>query len=152
MQVKQFVVLVLEDQKYCIPIEYVNGIISDATITLVPGATSHIRGVSDIRGDIIPVVSLKKLFNIEKHEKEEDKLLNVKILGKSIGFLVDSASQVVNVESKYISKMPAIALSGGSRYLESVALIEGEAIIVINPEKLFTEEEKQELFELKKTD
>lgn len=144
---RQYVVISLEEQKFCIPIELVNGIIDKFSITGVPNSRSYIQGVTNIRGDIVPVISLKRIFALEDSRPSDAKLLNVFLTGKSIGFLVDKASQVLTVEEEDLSEMPKLA-GANNLYFDMVAKIEGRLIIVLNPIELFDEEEKRELFAL----
>lgn len=144
---RQYVVISLEEQKFCIPIELVNGIIDKFNITGVPNSRSYIQGVTNIRGDIVPVISLKSIFTLRDSKPEDAKLLNVILSGKSIGFLVDKASQVLTVEEEDLSEMPKLAGSS-NLYFDMVAKIDGRLIIVLNPVELFDEEEKRELFAL----
>lgn len=145
----QYVVISLEEQKFCIPIELVNGIIDKFSVTEVPNSRAYIQGVTNIRGEIVPVISLKSIFNLNDSKPGDSKLLNIILHGKGIGFLVDKASQVLSVEEADVSVMPALAGSSNA-YFDMVAKIKEELIIVLNPVELFDEDEKRELFELTK--
>lgn len=145
---RQFVVIGLEEQKFCIPISLVNGIIEKFSITNVPNSLPYVAGVANIRGDIVPVVSLKKIFSIEEKPKANKRLLNVVLSGQNIGFLVDSASQVVTVEEHKIKKMPEITINSERKYLDMAATIENELFIILKLEQLFDENEKKELLSL----
>lgn len=145
---KQYVVIGLEDQRYCIPIELVGGVIDKFSVTIVPNSLNYVDGVTNIRGDIVPVISLKNIFNISDSKTNDTKLLNVILSGKNIGFVVDSASQVLAVDEENLCSMPKIATDNKRTYFDMVAKIEGELYIVLNPMELFGEAEKRELFRL----
>ncbi len=142
---KQLVVIGLEDQKFCVPIEMVSSIIETFSTTKVPNSRAYIEGVTNIRGDIVPVICLKKIFGIQRRSGRDARLLNVMIDGKNIGFLVDSASQVVSIESEMLSEMPRIVSSDSSRYFDMVANIGDELLIVLDLCNIFDEDEKREL-------
>lgn len=144
---RQYVVISLEEQRFCIPIELVNGIIDKFNITAVPNSRSYIQGVTNIRGDIVPVISLKAIFSLVDSKPGDAKLLNVFLSGKSIGFLVDKASQVVTVEEEDLTEMPKLA-AASQAYFDRVAKIDEKLVIVLNPVELFDDEEKRELFAL----
>ncbi len=146
---KQFVVIALGEQKYCMPIELVSGVIDHFSVTHVPNSMSYVDGVSNIRGEILPVVNLKKMFNIDDDKTVEPKLMNVSLNGKNIGLVVDSASNVITVDEQFVSDIPPILCPKDRKYFNMVANIDGNLAIVIDPFGLFTEEEKRELFSLK---
>ncbi len=144
---KQFVVIGLENQRYCMPIELVSGVIDNFSITNIPNSLDFVEGVSNIRGEVLPVVNLKKLFRISDSQEFEDKLMTVSIQGKSIGIVVDSASNVITVDDEYIDTIPPV-LGKGKQFFNMVANIEDSLALVIDPLGLFDEYERKELFSL----
>lgn len=146
---KQFVVIDLSKQKYCMPIELVSAVIDEFSVTRVPNSLRYVQGVSNIRGEILPVVDLKSIFGIEEQGGGHSKLMSVSISGKNVGLMVDSASNVISVEEHFVRDLPSILQSKEKQYFQTVAEIDGELAIVINPSGLFTEEEKAEMFRLK---
>ncbi len=146
---KQFVVIALGEQKYCMPIELVSGVIDHFSVTNVPNSLSYVDGVSNIRGEILPVVNLKKVFKLNDDQTVEPKLMSVSLNGKNVGLVVDSASNVITVDEEFVSDIPPILNQKDRQCFNMVANIDGNLAIVINPFGLFTEEEKRELFSLK---
>lgn len=146
---RQFVIIDLEHQKYCIPIELVNAVIDHVVLTKVPNTLSYVEGVSNIRGEILPVVNLKKVFGIASDSRSDHKLMSISLGSNDVGLLVDSASNVISVDEEHIRVLPPLLLSKERRYFQSAAEIDGELLIIINPRGLFSEEEKEELFSLK---
>ncbi len=144
---RQFVLIGLEEQRYCMPIELVSGVIDSFSITKVPNSLNFVDGVANIRGEVIPVVSLKRMFNIADSGKYEEKLMNVSIQGQNIGVIVDSASNVITVDEEFLRDIPPI-LENGKKFFDMVASIDGTLAIVINPLGLFNEYEKEELLSL----
>ncbi len=146
---KQFVVIALGEQKYCMPIELVSGVIDSFSVTNVPNSLPYVDGVANIRGDILPVVSLKKIFQLKEDKAVEPKLMSVSISGKNIGLVVDSASNVITVQDEYINVIPPILDKKNKEHFNMVADLDGTLSLVINPMGLFSEEDKQELFDMK---
>ncbi len=142
---KQFIIIDLENQRYCIPIDLVIGVIDSFNITNVPNSLSYVEGVSNIRGEVVPIVSLKKVFKINDSGLHEKKLLIVSISNHNIGLVVDGASNVVSVDASLVNKVPPIINSEGKTIFNMVATVDGELTMVIDPLSLFSETERKEL-------
>ncbi len=139
----QYVVFRLSKEKYCIDISFVAGITEFKEITAVPEAPYFIDGIINLRGDIIPIVNLKKRFNIEQTEKTADtRIIVVKVAGKDVGFIVDEASQVIRISTEDIEEAPEIIKGKDREYISGVAKIAGEIAIVLDLERVLNEEEK----------
>lgn len=149
MTENQFVVFRLGNEKYGVDIINVNTISEYLEITRVPDAPYYVEGIINLRGDIIPVINLKKRFNIKENEVGEDKRIIIyNIDGVAIGFLVDEASQVLTIDEKDIEPTPAI-LSGTERdYMAGIGKYESKIIILIDFAKVLSETEKDELVKM----
>lgn len=103
----QFIVTKLGEEQYGIDIKYVDNIVRMQSITRVPKVPEYIKGVINIRGEIIPVVSLRLKMNLP--EDEITKTTRIIILKleqhESIGILVDEVKEVVTLSADNIEKM-----------------------------------------------
>ena len=139
----QYVVFRLGREKYCIDISNVAGITEFGEITGVPEAPYYIDGIINLRGDIIPIVNLKKRFSIKEGVSDENtRIIVVKVSGKDVGFIVDEASQVMRISSDDIEPAPEIIKGKEREYIEGVAKIGGEIAIVLDLERILNEDEK----------
>lgn len=94
----QFVIFRLADEYYGINISYVETIEKIMNITRVPKTQNYIKGVINLRGEIVPVIDLRERFNVNIEEYGSDTRIIVnKIDGILIGFIVDSASEVKSI-------------------------------------------------------
>jgi purine-binding chemotaxis protein CheW len=146
----QYVVFKLGEERFCVDISNVSGITEYREITGVPNAPVYIEGVVNLRGDIIPVVNLKKRFNITATElSEETRIVNINFSGKDIGFLVDEASQVLRITSDNIDPAPDIIKGKNGEYIAGIAKIDNQIAIVLDLEHIFNEEERELVMGLK---
>lgn len=146
----QYVVFKLGKERFCVDISNVSGITEHSEITPVPNSPNYIKGVVNLRGDIIPVVNLKYRFGIEESAlTHETRIINIAFNGKDIGFLVDSASEVLRISTDEIEAAPQIIKGNDGDYISGVAKIDNKIAIVLDLEKIFSEEERVKIMALK---
>ncbi len=120
-------------EEYGVEIASVQEIIRATDITPVPGAPSHVRGVINLRGKIIPVVDLRKRFLLPAVEASEAQRIIVVELGeKRIGMLVDGVSQVIKVPAGVVEEMPEEATSVDENFIRGVGKLENRLIIILD--------------------
>jgi purine-binding chemotaxis protein CheW len=146
----QYVVFRLGQERFCVDISNVSAITEYREITKVPNAPRYIEGVVSLRGDIIPVVNLKKRFDIEETElTQETRIVNINFNGKDIGFLVDEASQVLRITDDFIEPAPEIIKGKDREYISGIAKIEDKIAIVLDLEHVFNADERRAVMGLK---
>ncbi|MBN2795360.1 MAG: chemotaxis protein CheW [Clostridia bacterium] len=149
MTENQFVVFKLGEEKYGVDILNVSTISEYLEITRVPDAPKYVQGMINLRGDIIPVINLKKRFNIpETNVSDETRIIIYSIDGVAIGFLVDEASQVIRVDEKDIEPTPAILRGADREYISGVGKYNGQIIILLDFSKILSEAERAEIKKL----
>lgn len=123
----------LGKEEYGVEIASVQEIIRASDITPVPGAPTHVRGVINLRGKIIPVVDLRQRFALPPVDSSDAQRIIVVELGqKRIGMLVDSVSQVIKVPSSVVEEMPEEATSIDQNYIKGVGKLESRLIIILD--------------------
>jgi len=149
MAENQFVIFRLSDEKYAVDISNVSGISDFGEITNVPNAPYFIEGIINLRGDIIPIVNLKKRFKIEEKETDsETRIIIYKVNTKDIGFIVDEASQVVKIDDNDIEIAPDIIRGEERAYIDGVGKIGDSIVILLDLEKILNEDEMKKLIDL----
>lgn len=106
-------------------------------ITRVPQAPSYVEGVINLRGKVIPIVDLRKRFNME--EKEYDKntrIVVVDISGNIMGMVVDSVSEVLRLPANTIEPPPEIVANINSEYIKGVAKLDDRLLIFLDLSKV----------------
>ena len=106
VEVIQYVKIKIGDEYFGIDIKYVDNIVRMQHITRVPKSPDYIKGVINLRGEVIPVFSLRLKMGLE--EIEENKYFRIIILkyeGESVGIIVDEVKEVVNISSDAVEKV-----------------------------------------------
>lgn len=120
-------------EEYGVDISSVQEIIRATDITQVPGAPSHVRGVINLRGKIIPVVDLRIRFGMAAVEdSEEQRIIVIDMRNKRLGMLVDGVSQVLKLSASVIEEIPEEAISVDQNYIKGVGKLDGRLIIILD--------------------
>lgn len=106
-------------------------------ITKVPQAPHYVEGVINLRGKVIPIVNLRKRFNLELKEYDKNtRIVVVDIGGNIMGMVVDSVSEVLRLPSSTIEPAPEIATGVNSEYIKGVAKLEDRLLIFLDLSKV----------------
>src|SRR5690554_1000317 len=118
----------------------------DQGLTRVPKAPHFVEGVINLRGEIIPIVDLRKRFGLTLPDLGLDsRVIIVEIGDEAVGMLVDAVVEVLRVPVSAIESTPSITKGVNSYYLAGVAKIEERLIILLNLERALSQEEAAEL-------
>lgn len=94
---REYIVFGVGDREFLIPKETVSEIIDIKKIFPIPGSPDYIIGVIPLKGKIIPAIDLAKVYNLERVDYGENKLVVLSIRGERIGVLSDTTPFVVNI-------------------------------------------------------
>jgi purine-binding chemotaxis protein CheW len=145
----QQVIFRLDHEEYGLNIMQVNGIEKYQEVVKVPNAPKYIEGIINLRGEVLPIYSLRKKFNLELKEVNDDtKIIVVNTNDMMIGFVVDSVTEILQIEEDTIEPAPKIVTGVNRKYIKSVAKQEGRMIILIDIDLIVSDEEKAELEEV----
>lgn len=140
---KLFINFTLGSKEFCVDIIQIKEIIEMQDITEIPNSPPCIRGVLNLRGIVIPVIDLKKRFQLESTEiPRKPKLIVVDDAGKLTGMIVDSVSKVINLEPNQIQRAPAMTLAIDSQFVAGVGKIEDKLIVILDLKKVLSIDEK----------
>ncbi|MEJ5284558.1 MAG: chemotaxis protein CheW [Brevinematales bacterium] len=156
---KQFVGFKVENNFYCIDIDYVKEVVKVNQITWMPHAPGFVRGIINLRGIIVPVISLKLKFGlIEKEEKlDEYKVIIVNINNLLVGLIVD---EFVYVFSSGDDKIQGLDATGDIKIarnlINGIIKMENNIFLILNIKNILDIEEQKfinkEVIEPKKID
>lgn len=146
----QLVTFQLGAEQYGVDIMDVEGIVKVEEIREIPNAPGYVEGIFNLRGEIIPVISLHRRFQIRKAElSEEDELLSgfiiVNIDGMQLAIIIDKVSRVVTVNISEIQPPPQMISGIGAEYIRGVINREDHYLIILDIRKLFNVRELQQL-------
>jgi len=149
-EVDQIITFRIEDEEYGLEILKVKEVIRIKEITRLPKAPSFVKGVINLRGDVIPIIDLRDKFGLSQREYSEmTRVIVAEVDNKSIGMVVDSVSHVIRISSDQIDPSPLI--SGlASEYVRGVVKLGERLIVLLNIDKILTTEEKIELEKINK--
>ncbi len=147
--IRQFVEFKLGDEDYGIDILQVKTIERMMPITRVPKAPQFVEGVINLRGEIVPVIDLKKRFDLPLSETTDStRIIIVSIDDITVGMIVDSATEVIQLSQDDIEPAPPITGSIDANYLDGVGKIDGRLLILLNVAKLLKPQEIDQLAQI----
>jgi purine-binding chemotaxis protein CheW len=136
---KQFVVFRLENEEYGIDILRVKEIKEMMNITRVPKAAHFVRGVINLRGEVIPVIDLRKKFNLqEAKENESTRIIIVSVDDVTAGLIVDTSSEVIEIGSEAIEDTPDGVGNIYQGYIYGIGKVGKRLIILLDIVKIVT--------------
>ena len=148
MQV-QLAIFQVGEAEYALDIMRIKEVINPVAITHVPKAPSTIEGVIELRGAILPVVDLRKRFDLPVPETTRTtKIMLVKVETDIVGLVVDAVREVVRVPDGDIKPPPSMARAGGG-WFTGVCRHDGRIVMLLDVDKILTTEEKIILGDLK---
>lgn len=150
--VEPYILLEVDDVLYAVPSEQVQRVEMVETVTRVPNAPEFVEGVVSARGQIIPVISLRKRFRLPPVEKNmRTRMIIVRVEGRGgerhVGMIADSAREFVQIEPDQIRPVPEGLTGPGIMYLEGVAALPRGLVLVINLPRLLSADERDALQE-----
>ncbi len=136
----QYIVVNIGNEQYGINIQYIDNIVRNQTITRVPKTQEYYKGVINLRGEIIPVMSVRLKLGLEPDVfSDKTRIIIVKVEGATIGIIVDAVREVVTLEESDTEKISrtndsaSTYISGiGKRGDELISLLDIVALIVEN--------------------
>lgn len=136
-ELKQFIVVKLGVEQYGINIQYVQNIVRMINITRVPKAPCYIKGVVNLRGDIIPVMCVRLKFNLEETAYGNDtRIIFVKVDGNEIGLIVDEVKEVIQLKNEAIDVINQDATEDKPNYVDGVGKVGDALVTLLNIEAL----------------
>ena len=142
----QFVVFKLGKEEYGVDIMQVKEIVPYKEPVKVPNTPNFIEGIINLRSEIIPIVNLKKRFNIPGEALNEDtRIIVMNIEAKQVGFIVDDASEVTTINEENIETAPYIIAGIERKYITGIGKIKDRILILLDLDKLFSAKEKESL-------
>ncbi len=134
---RQFIIFRLGEERFGIDSLKITTIDRMKTITRVPKTPEFIKGVINLRGDIIPVMDLRAKFNLPPvEETEETRIIILKLEEVSIGVIVDQVLQTIQLSGEDIENTSSLINSAASEYISGIGKVGGEIVTLINFEKL----------------
>ena len=130
----QYIVVRIGNEQYGINIKYIDNIVRHQKITRVPKTQTYYKGVINLRGEIIPVMSIRLKLGLEDDEfTDKTRIIIVKIEGATIGVIVDQVREVVTLDDDNTEKITRTSRDdAASGYISSIGKSKGELISLLD--------------------
>ncbi len=150
----QFVNFRLRDEEYGVDIGSVREITRVADISHIPESPSFIEGVTNLRGQIIPVVDLAKQVGLAPQEKlpESARIVVTEVKGQTVGMIVDEVPEVIKISEENIEPTPELIQTEIRKdYIKGVGKLENRLIVLLDLEKVLAPHELEEVAKVDKS-
>ena len=144
--VLQWVTYQLEEEVYGINVMQVQEVLRLTEIAPVPGAPSYVLGIINLRGNVVTVIDTRSRFGLTSKEPDDlSRIIIVEVNGNVVGMLVDSVAEVVYLHQSEIDTAPNVSNDDSSRFIQGVCSREEKLLILVDVNKLLTDDEIAEL-------
>jgi purine-binding chemotaxis protein CheW len=141
----QLVTFRLDEEAYGINVMQVQEVLRVTEIAPVPGAPDYVLGIVNLRGNVVTVIDTRSRFGLSTTEMTDSSRIVIIESGEEvIGILVDSVSEVVELRQSEIELAPSVGTEDSSRYIQGVATRSDDLLIVVDLNKLLSEDDKGE--------
>ncbi len=143
--VVQLVSFSLAREEYAVHVLKVIEVIHLSAVTRVPNAPHFVEGVINLRGKVIPIISLRNRFNLgEAAHARKTRIMVIDVAETLMGFIVDAVSEVIRVPASEIQPPPSVVAKGVEQECVSGVINRGgQLLILLAPEKIFTMDERR---------
>lgn len=140
---KQYIVVKIGIEQYGIDIKYIDNIVRMQSITRVPKAQHYFKGVINLRGEIIPVMSLRLKFGLEEDKiTGASRIIIIKFDSQSaVGIIVDEVKEVVTLDDSMVEKVTNSAVEDKNGYLSGIGKHNDSLISLLNINGVIMEKE-----------
>jgi len=126
------IVFALADEQYGIEVDKVRTIERMMPITRVPKTPAFVKGVINLRGVVIPVIDLRGRFGLTETEATEtSRIIIVQVNDIEVGFIVDAANDVIDIDSDSIDSPPEVVGGIKAKYLRGVARLDDNRLLIM---------------------
>ncbi len=143
----QLVTFRLGDEEYAVNVAQVQEIVRLTTITAVPRSASHVEGVVNLRGRIVPVIDLACRFGLARRERSKtSRIVITEVGGRTVGMLVDAVSEVLRLASSAIDPTPEMLQEGiHADFITGIGKLDGRMLIMLDLPRVLSVQDEAEL-------
>lgn len=139
----QLVAFRMEKEEFACNINDVREVLKMVRVTPLPRSLEFVEGVINLRGDVIPVIDLRKRFGLAEAERtDESRIIIVEVEDRMVGLIVDSVTEVIRLMNKQIQDAPDQVAGERTHLILGVGKIEDRMLIILNLDRILTGEEQ----------
>ena len=145
-EVLQWVTFKLDSETYGINVMQVQEVLRYTEIAPVPGAPLYVLGIINLRGNVVTVIDTRSRFGLEPSDVSDNtRIVIIESEKQVIGILVDSVAEVVYLRASEIDIAPNVGNDESAKFIQGVSNREGELLILVDLNKLLSDDEWDEL-------
>ncbi|MBX3237173.1 MAG: chemotaxis protein CheW [Nitrospiraceae bacterium] len=138
----QFVICRIGAEEFAVDVLSVQEINRIVEVTRVPKTPGYVEGVINLRGRIIPVLDLRKLFGLASvNQTSQTRIVVVSVQGRLVGLVVDSVEEVLRIPKNSIEPPPNVGTMAGAEFTQGVGRIEDRLLILVDLNRLLLNRE-----------
>ena len=144
---KQYIIIYLNNVPHAIEIKYIESIIVMQNITRIPKAQSYFKGVINLRGDIVPVMSLRLRLKMEECDHTNSSriiILKTEEHGAPVGIIVDAVKEVISLDDSDIEKLGYDDKDDKASKSLGIGKYKDELINILNTPSIISGEKKND--------
>ena len=144
--ITQWVTFRLGEETYGVNVMQVQEVLRMTEIAPVPGAPDYVIGIINLRGNVVTVIDTRKRFGLQAKEMDDStRIVIIESENQVVGILVDSVAEVVDLRASEIETAPNVGTDESSKYIQGVSSQRQELLILVDVDKLLTDDEWQEV-------
>lgn len=144
--VLQWVTFRLDDETYGINVMQVQEVLRYSEIAPVPGAPDYVLGIINLRGNVVTVIDTRQRFGLPTAEVTDNtRIVIIEADKQVVGIMVDSVAEVVYLRQSEIETAPNVGNEEAAKFIQGVCNKNGELLILVELEKMMSEQEWAEL-------
>ena len=148
-EVLQWVTFQLDQETYGINVMQVQEVLLYSEIAPVPGAPNYVLGIINLRGNVVTVIDTRLRFGLPQTEvTDSTRVVIIESEKQVIGILVDSVAEVVYLKKSEIDTAPNVGTDESSRFIQGVSNRDDELLILVDLDKMLTDDEWDEISRL----
>jgi len=142
----QIVIFELGGEQFGVAIGKVESIVQMLPITHVPQAPPFVRGVTNLRGRILPVLDLSARFGLtERGQTKEQRIIVVHCGSTEAGIIVDGVCEVLTLDPAQVEPPPPLTRSVASQFVEGIAKLGDRIVILLDLHKVLSVDEQEQV-------
>ncbi len=146
---QHLVVVRLDRERYGVPIEHVHEIIRMQEVTRIPRAPAFVEGVINLRGQVIPVIDLRKRFGLPHAERNgAARIVVVEMNGSRVGVVVDAVLEVLRLPNNSVVPPEELLAASEVAFLQGVAKQGDDLILLLDLQRVLEVHEQRALAEM----
>jgi purine-binding chemotaxis protein CheW len=132
----QFVVFRAGREEFCIPISTVREIIKTSPVTSIPNAPPSIKGIINVRGEVVTTIDIKTHLEIKDKSHEPKHIIVIKQADGLFGLIVDEVIEIIRPKNDSMQQPPFIMMRDHPEHISGVIFHEGRLIVLLDITKI----------------